>query len=298
MQAHLKDLAVTRYDSESFHICQRVLNQCHEMIYGDLPASGTPYTSLNLPTLPGFIRKKVKSNVHPALVGIGMVLVGAPGMPALTDIMGSVAIEQGRFDDQGEDLRSLDNPEGLVRTTSGTSNEEKDDEDDSDLEDDTKKTQRDSTSLMESRMPVSAARLGGQSRKDGSRSRRQTIAVQTSPALPLHLRDPRKSRLSEDPFGQNDPPSIAMVPSPSPFQSTPTFSGTRHFRRPNSLTSADVLLQKYDIEAQKFLLRTHYCRSEVSYYTVFVVVQSSHPMVLDSISPGIRKHLQPATCGS
>lgn len=269
MQAYLKDLAMSRYDSESFHICQRVLNQCHEMIYGDLPASGTPYTSLNLPTVPGFIRKKVKPNVQPALVGIGMVLAGAPGMPALTDIMGLVAIEQGRLDDQGEDLRSLDNPGGIVRTTSdqsGASNEEKDDDDDSDLENDGKLTPQAALTLQEEQMPISAARLGRQSRKDGPRSRRQTIAVQTSPALPLHLRDPRKSRLSEDPFGQNDPPTSAMMPSPSPFQSTPTFSGSRHLRRPNSVTSADMLLQKYDVEAQKFLLRTHYCRTEVSNY--------------------------------
>lgn len=267
MQAHLKDLAVS-HNSESFHICQRVLNQCQEMIYGDLPASGTPYTSLNLPKLPGFIRKKVKPHAQPALVGMGMMLVGVPAMPSLTEIMGTVAIEQGRLDDQGEDLRSLDNPEGIVRTTSAhsvTVQEEMDDDDDSDLEDEGKQARQGPFEPASGQAPISAARLGGQPRKNGGRSRSQTIAIQTSPALPLHLKDPRKSRLSEDPFGQNDPLPSAMVPSPSRFQSTPTFSAARHLRRPNSLTSADTMLQKYDVEAQKFLLRTHFCRSEIQF---------------------------------
>lgn len=267
MQAHLKDLAVSRYGSESFHICQRVLNLCQEMIYGDLPASGTPYSSLNLPTLPGFIRKKVKPNVQPALVGIGMVLAGVPSMPALTDIMGPVAIEQGRLDDQGEDLRSLDNPDGIVRTHSDRSQstnegKEEDEEDEVSDPEETKDGGQDNATPGGGLAPVSAARLGGKSGKGGPRSRRQTIAAQTSPALPLHLRDPRKPRLSEDPFGQNDHP-LPSAGLPSPFQSTPTFSASRHIRRGGSLTSADALLQKYDMEAQKFLLRTHFCRSEV-----------------------------------
>lgn len=267
MQAHLKDLAVSRYNSESFHICQRILNQCHEMIYGDLPASGTPYSSFNLPTLPGFIRKKVRPNVQPALVGMGMILAGAPAMPALTDVMGEVAIEQGRLDDQGEDLRSLDNPDGVVRTKSdrsATTQEEKDEDELTDPEEDGRKATQEYEGAAEGQAPLTAARLRGQPRKGGALSRRQTIAAQTSPALPLHLKDPRKSRLSEDPFGQNDLPS-SSTHSPSPFQSTPTFSQSKHIRRGNSLTSADLLLQKYDIEAQKFLLRTHFCRSEIQF---------------------------------
>ena len=266
MQAHLKDLAVSRYESESFQICQRVLNQCHEMIYGDLPASGTPYSSFDQPTLPGFLRKKVKANIQPALVGMGMILAGAPGLPALTEIMGEVAIEQGRLDDQGEDLRSLDNPDGIARAKASSSanvDQEKDDDDYSDPEDSATKIVQPSTTMPDGQAPISAARLNGQSRKDGPRSRRQTFAAQTSPALPLHLKDPRKARLSEDPFSQNDPPSSAIIPSPTPFQSTPAFSGPRPFRRFGSLTSADVLLQRYDLEAQKFLLRTHFARSEV-----------------------------------
>jgi phosphatidylinositol 4-kinase B len=272
MQAHLKDLALSRYESESFHICQRILNQCHEMIYGDLPASGTPYSSFDLPTLPGFVRKKVKANAQPALVGMGMILAGAPGMPELTGIMGEVAIEQGRLDDKGEDVRSLDNPDGVVRTrfdSPATASEEKDDEDYSDPEESITETKYVPSAPPDGRPPLSAARLSGQSPKNGPRSRSQTIAAQTSPALPLYLKDPRKARLSEDPFGQKDHPTSSVIAAPSPFQSTPTFSASRQLRRPGSLTSAEGLLQKYDFEAQKYLLRTHFARSEVNalFYT-------------------------------
>lgn len=268
MQAHLKDLAGTRHDSESFHICQRVLNQCHEMIYGDLPASGTPYTSLSLLTLPGFIRKKIKPNVQPALVGIGTILAGVPGMPPLTQIMGEVAIEQGRLDDLGEDLRSLENPDGIVRTASnpGEDRDVDEDEDGSDPESESRPTGT-APAITIGKPPMSAARLRGESRKGGTRSRSQTIAAQTSPALPLHLKDIRKPRLSEDPFGQNDPLPSAILASPSPFQSTPTISASRHFRKPNSFNQAELLLQKYDSATQQFLLRCHFCRSEVGAYT-------------------------------
>lgn len=271
MQAHLKDLAVSHYGSESFLICQRVLNQCHEMIYADLPASGAPYAILDMPTLPGFLRKKVRTKVQPALVGIGLVLAGAPGMPALVDIMGEVAVEQGRVDDRGDDLRSLENLDGVVRPQHEHSSESLDegkdeaDADDSDSEiqgqghaPDQSKPTRPS---LRSTTQLSAAR--GRS-KDGQPSRRQTIAAQTSPALPLHLRDPRKPRLSDDPFGQYDPPLPTQTASP--FQSTPTFSGSRNPRRGGSQNAADLLLHKYEPSAQRYLLRTHFCRSEVCYY--------------------------------
>ena len=258
MQAHLKDLAVVHYGSESFLICQRVLNQCHEMIYADLPASGAPYATLDMPTLPGFLRKKVRPHIQPALVGMGLVFAGVPGMPSLTEVMGELAIEQGRIDDRGEDLRSLENLDGIVRphaeNTQSQDGTEKDEGDDSEPEDAPPQS-------APTRAPLSAARIKGRQPKGDTPSRRQTIAAQTSPALPLHIRDPRKPRLSEDPFGQYDPPLPASTASP--FQSTPTFSGWRHPRRHGSLTSVELLLQKYEPAAQQYLLRTHFCRSEV-----------------------------------
>lgn len=261
MQAHLKDLAVAHYGSESFLICQRVLNQCHEMIYADLPACGSPYSTFNTPTLPGHLRKKVRPNLQPALVGMGLILAGVPAMPSLTRIMGEVAIEQGRLDDRGNDLRSLENLDVVRPHTEQPAeslDEEKDEGDESEPEPEEESKE---AGPVSNQPPLSAVRLGRSRRKDSPPSRRQTIAAQTSPALPIHLRDPRKPRLSEDPFGQYDPPMPAA--SASPFQSTPAFSGWRHPRRPGSLNSAEILLQKYEPAAQTYLLRTHFCRSEV-----------------------------------
>lgn len=266
MQAHLKDLAVSHYGSESFLICQRVLNQCHGMIYADLPASGAPYSILNTPTLPGFLRKKVRPNVQPALVGIGLVLAGVPGMPALVDVMGEVAIEQGRVDNRGDDLRSLENLDGVVRPQHDHPSESLDEKDEADVDgDDSDSDEQAQTQLvgspLEGKAPLSAARVKGLRSRDGQPPRRQTIAAQTSPALPLHLRDPRKPRLSDDPFGQYDPPLPAQTASP--FQSTPAFGGWRQSRRGGSQNAAELLLHKYEPAAQQYLLRTHFCRSEV-----------------------------------
>ncbi|THG99765.1 hypothetical protein EW026_g2636 [Hermanssonia centrifuga] len=157
MQAHLKDLALAHHGSESFLICQRVLNQCHEMIYADLPASTTPYSTLNIPKIPGFLRKKVKSHVPPAFIGISMILAGVPAMPSLTEVMGEVAIEQGRLDDQGDDLRSLENLDGIVRPQADHTSDlpdEKDDGNESEEEPQSNPPDVD-------RPPLSAARLGG-----------------------------------------------------------------------------------------------------------------------------------------
>ena len=59
MQAALKDLSLSRHDSEPFLICQRLLNQCHEIIFGDIVLSNAPYGALNQLIIPGTLRKKV-----------------------------------------------------------------------------------------------------------------------------------------------------------------------------------------------------------------------------------------------
>jgi hypothetical protein len=51
------------------------------------------------PLLPLLPRKKVKTHVSSALVGIGTVYGGAPGLPLLTQIIGDTAVEQGRYVD-------------------------------------------------------------------------------------------------------------------------------------------------------------------------------------------------------
>ena len=92
MQASLKDLSGSPHDSSSFLVCQRVLLQCHEIIFGDILKAAVPYSALEVPTVPGSVQKKVKHILSPTLVGLGMVLAGTPGMPQLADIMGEVAI--------------------------------------------------------------------------------------------------------------------------------------------------------------------------------------------------------------
>ena len=263
MQAHLKDVTRPNHTSDSFLICQRVLNQCQEIIYGDLPESGNPYSSsaLGFTSLSSIIRKKLRPNASPALVGMGIVLASVPGMPILAEVVGEVALEQGRIDDQGNDLRSLDVPENIIRTRSNESADKQEDDGEDDISDseDAANVSGKVSVAQPNPSPSPSPRFIGSSKA----ARRQTIAAQTSPALPLHMKAFRKPRLSEDPFGQNDDQFVDSPVLPSPFQSTPTFSAARHFRRPNNLISPETLLQKYDLEAQKYLLRGHYCRSEV-----------------------------------
>ncbi len=249
MQATLRDLSATQHDSQSFMICQRILLRCHEIIFGDLPPPATgPYSSISLPFQSRFSRKKIKVHTQPVLVGIGLVLAGTPVLPRLTEIMGQVAIEQGRIDDDGTDQRSIDRHDDdsapsispSISTTSVAA--EEDDQDEVDVEEP-------DYSSPDQLSDNPRAKL----------SRRRTIgASQTAPTLPLHLKSLRKSRLSIDPLGQFDSEQIV-----SPYQSTPSVSTSRPPLRSASTNIADALLETYDIAAQSHLLRSHYCRSEV-----------------------------------
>ncbi|KAK2466904.1 hypothetical protein APHAL10511_001162 [Amanita phalloides] len=252
MQASLKDLSTNHYDSRSFSICQRVLHKCHEIIFGDLPSpAAAPYSTLDLPFTARLTRKKVKPHAEPALVGLGVVLAGTPGMPVLTEIMGEVAIEQGRTDDDGNDLRSLEQDDTVAstRTTESGANEETRDADD-----------QDSSTSKEDIPDFISAIDTSRKETDPLPIRRRTIsAAQTLPALPLHLQNIRKSRASEDPLGQSDFEQVS-----SAFQSSPSIT-TRTSPRNVVITQADSLLQKYDIPSQIHLLRSHYCRSEIQF---------------------------------
>ncbi|KAF5391320.1 hypothetical protein D9757_001874 [Collybiopsis confluens] len=248
MQAALKDLSTSPHNSPSFVICQRVLHQCHEIIFGDLTPSVTPYSSINFPLRALFPRKKIKPHTEPAVVGIGVVLAGAPAMPRLTEIVGQVAIEQGRAPD-------------LTQSSSGRINS--DDEDsaigpgripgpdpmDDELEpDDDAPPSPDSASSE----PAILTR------------RRAMGAAQTVPALPLHLRGLRRSRHSEDPLGQLDAEHNSTF---TPYQSSPSISisSARQPLRTASYSHAETLLQTYDLPSQTHLLKGHYCRSEVQF---------------------------------
>lgn len=255
MQAALKDLDA-RHDSQSFMICQRVLLKCHEIIFGDLPPpiSG-PYSSLNLPFRSRFARRKIKHHSEPAMVGIGVVLAGVPGMPQLTEIMGEVAVEQGRIPEAGAEVRNFESQDhdfdfGL---NSSISTSHTDDEGDDDS--DTPSPPYDQ--LHSDPRSVPNLTLPGSNTSTISRQRRNE-AAQTAPALPLHLRGMRRSRISDDPLGQLDSEPIS-----SPYQSSPSISSSRPPLRSASTNVVDVLLATYDSTSQMHLLRSHFCRSEV-----------------------------------
>jgi len=238
MQASLKDLFVDP-TSQSFYVCQRVLTQCHEIIFGDLPTpASSPYATLQVPFQSRFTRKKVRPLVQPALVGLAMVLAGASGLPQLTSIMGQVAIEQGRVVEEGPEISGLERELGQAPVTiSNTMNDD---------EDDDVQPLPDSPQEEEPVLDTSVAKF----------SRRTTIGPsQTTPALPAHL--VVKPRLSYDPFGQED-----SQPTNSPSHSTPSLLPARK-HRPNVPSQAEALLQRYDQKSQMHLLRSHFCRSEV-----------------------------------
>jgi len=239
MQASLKDLSANP-TSQSFQVCQRVLTQCHEIIFGDLPTPGSsPYVTLQLPFQSRFTRKKIKPLVQPALVGLAMVLAGAPGLPLLTPIMGQVAIEQGRALEDGPEISGIERELSQVSVTvPETANDDDDDADE----------QPPPGESPQKEEPIRDA--------SSKPSRRTTIGPsQTTPALPAHL--VAKPRLSYDPFGQEDPQS-----SNSPSHSTPSLLPTRK-HHPNAPSQGETLLQRYDHQSQIHLLRSHFCRSEV-----------------------------------
>lgn len=268
MQASLKDLDLTRHDTQSFIICQRTLLKCHEIIFGDLPPPApTPYATLNLPIRWRFTRRKVRHHPEPALVGLGVILAGAPGMPQLTEIMGEVAIEQGRMDEEGHGFKGLEIQGGDVvpDVTISPTNES--------IEDNGNDSEASQEDLVISPMENTRAQtanfvsdntdvIGSKSLEKGSLTRRRTIgAAQTAPALSLHLRALRRSRLSEDPLGQLDPDT--PIHAPTPYQSSPSISSSKPPPPSRTFNLAEALLEKYDLQSQVHLLRSQYCRTEV-----------------------------------
>ena len=251
MQASLKDLSADP-TSPSFHVCQRVLTQCHEIIFGGLPTPpSSPYATLQIPFQSRFGRKKIRPLVQPALVGLAMVLAGAPGLPPLTSIMGQVAIEQGRVAEEGSVISGLEHELGQVAATISNTTSDGDDDDD-DMQPPVDSPQEEE--------PVPNADVV-------KLLRRTTVGPsQTTPALPAHL--VAKPRLSYDPFGQEDP-----QPTNSPSHSTPSLLPTRKHRS-NAPNQAETLLQRYDQQSQMHLLRSHFCRSEVRSIT------AGQPLVL------------------
>lgn len=187
---------------------------------------------------------------------MGVVLAAVPAMPALTDFTGQIALEQGRADDDGQELRSLRSIEtDVVIVAAPKTVDSSGIDDDVDLE-------ADSPLKEESGLPISDQADNQEALRQDSPiilRRRTVTASQTVPALPLHLRTIRRSRASEDPLGQLD----SEISPAAPAQSSPSLPATRAPPRFAVAKMADSLLEKYDLQAQTQLLRGHYCHSEV-----------------------------------
>lgn len=198
----------------------------------------------------------MKPRLHPAIIGVSMVFAGSPGLPALSRVMGEVAIEQGRIDRQGRDVKSLERYEDDLARGKAVSSYERvieDDEVDSPLElDDSKDAEVSEPS------PKPSAGVNPENGIAGRRSRKVNRAVRTSPDLPFPRNEDRLPRFSDDPLGQLDP-----ITPPGVTQSVPSLPAGKRSHQPSYSLGLEALLEKYDFGSQIHLLRCHFCRSEV-----------------------------------
>jgi phosphatidylinositol 4-kinase B len=255
MQASLRDFSNANHNPDSRLICQRTLLMCHELIFGEIPPpSGSAYPGLSFPHFPQFLRKKVKPRIYPALLGMSVVLASSPGLPALSRVMGEVAIEQGRLDQQGEDVKSLERYEDdLVRgrAVSPYDRPVEDEGVDSPAED-----LKDEE--VPERPPASFEGVNFENGIAGRQQREVNRAVRTSPDLSLLRKKERPPRFSDDPLGQLD-----SITPPAATQSVPSLSSIKQTHQPSSSNASELLLNRYEFGSQIHLLRGHFCRSEV-----------------------------------
>ena len=292
MQAALRDLTPNRnINPRPFLICQRVLHCCHQIIFGDPPEpSKSPYRSLphspasstvslngskpRLPILSGdriqSSPARVKPHVQAAFVGMGTVVAAAPGMPALTELVGQWAVSQGRRaqDEQKEtrdrvELDRTGGADGVLRRSKdlrrNTSEQVDSDEED-----------------VPSPRPVQASvpRTSTPNLHFSPPSRSSPhFDLSHSPALSSSSR-----QKGDDPFSQDSPveaPGRSLTPpadsSRQPSYSVPDFSTSQvhpAFRRLNHNDrppNSDAMLATYSADSQRQLLRGHYCRSEIRF---------------------------------
>ena len=260
MQASLSDISAQR-DSPSFIICQRILHKCHEIIFGDqvLP-SGSPYSGFVLPAYKRL--KKVMHNAEPVFIGLGVMLASTPAMPQLAEIMGQVAIEQGRREEAGRSIRSVEvDASGAPYITSSHESPGEPEETGS------------PASLHENEFQIQPPRMRASlsqtppSEPGDLPTRRSNFGAQTLPALPLHLQTKHRPALLDDPLGQmygQEEPTLS-------YQSSPSLASARTPARSAASHRADLLLEQYDSQSQMHLLRGHYYLSEVRSTRVFPV---------------------------
>ncbi|WWC63605.1 uncharacterized protein I303_106210 [Kwoniella dejecticola CBS 10117] len=305
MQAALRDLTPSRIINPTpFMICQRILHKCHEIIFGDPPEpSRSPYRSLpqspsmspssssrglslidkaNTKTLNA--PSRVNNHIPPALVGMGVMLASAPGITGLVDLAGDWAVTQGRRprDDlpgarSGRTMAEVDQTGGADLSSPSRwkkSNHEAED-DGSDEEAVPSQAQTPIIKRSASPLPQNVAHLQNPASTAPNLISPPSRTPSPNPSTPPTGR-PRKG---SDPFGQMAQPGPRPGPSRThtpprsthqPFYSVPELPVSRsassnrlfpHDRPP----PPEAILSTYSIDAQRQLLRSHYCRSEVRF---------------------------------
>lgn len=274
MQAHLKDLAMRNKDSKSFVICQRILHRCHEIIFEDSPGLVCgPYSGMKVRSRKFMQRNRIKCHFQPAIIGMGCVLAGAPGLPSLTRIVGPVALEQGRVDDTVGNLRSVEPQNDDVpapspsRITVEQADEDANEDDKDEKENRDQATDEAHAAAVEgqAREPNGEDRTGDLRFRALTQSQKLRLAVQTTPTLSALKDGLRHSADIDDPFGQLDAPSGNTLP----YQSTPAVSISKRSQHSGSADLVDSLIQEYDVDAQRHLLQSHYCHCEVCHNRSF-----------------------------
>ncbi|WVN86146.1 uncharacterized protein L203_101307 [Cryptococcus depauperatus CBS 7841] len=312
MQAALQDLISTRQsDPVPFAICQRVLHRCHSIIFGDPPQpSRSPYLALASSSTSALesssraatvgrsdyraMSTSINSHIPAALVGMGVILAGTPGMPSLVDVVGEWAVTQGQRSrndiDDGRDRVEANvgggadvQPEKLERRTA-TSKEEENEE--SDGSDENVLPRLPTKSVVDFNVSI-----------DREMGPAQTAPSLYSPSLSLNppdhltennfkkIRTPR--RKGSDPFGQLPLPELehekkhSSTPPKSthqPFCSVPDLysrpSAKNDLYSRNKPPFADAILATYNLAAQRQLLKSHYCRSEVRFFLLLDDISS------------------------
>ena len=266
MQAYLSDLSTTRRNTASFAICQRVLLKVQNIIFDDPPiTSSTPYGRLPSPVAgpSRFWKRKIRPRIAPALLGMGSVLAGAPGMPHLTMTTGLVAVEQGRIADDirrsrpfhaaddADDIAHVPGPSIPPPDDESPESDGVDDENESSEEEDVDTFGR-TTAMTKLVLPPDAksektSLKDTPLRRSFSFSRKTAVAAMTSPTL---VRKRASQTMGE----------LQSLPS----QSTPSLSIRTSLSQPQP-SAVDVILQQLDLSTQSQLLQSHYCRSEVQF---------------------------------
>lgn len=291
MQAALRDLTPSRVlNPRPFLICQRVLHRCHEIIFGDpaepsrspyrsLPHSPPPSSALLDSTSQPFrmtsspdtaVKSPTRVNPHvpPSLVGMGTILA-ATAMPGVSDLAGQWAVIQGRkcWDEDTETRNRVevdktggaDVPRqrpGHARQQSSTSGGEEE--------------ERPRRPLRSA--PVHASMPHHPSATAPNLGSTPPFTPELSPRITTPQASPHVK--GEDPFSQHPIGRTGTPPAGpsrhSPFSSVPEFSsnnGRSAMRRlqMERTTPPENLLAAYSPDAQRQLLRSHYCKSQVRF---------------------------------